>query len=62
MQTPSTGKQGNMKIMTYAMPIVFFFILYDAPSGLILYWTMTNLLTVLQQWGIKKVRERRENK
>ena len=62
MQSPSTGSQGNMKMMTYAMPIVFFFILYDAPSGLILYWTMTNLLTVLQQWGIKKIRERRENK
>jgi YidC/Oxa1 family membrane protein insertase len=59
MQSPSQGSQGNMKLMTYAMPIVFFFILYDAPSGLILYWTITNLLTVVQQYVIKKIRHRK---
>jgi YidC/Oxa1 family membrane protein insertase len=31
------------------MPIMFFFILYEAPSGLLLYWTVTNVLTALQQ-------------
>lgn len=60
MQTPSTSGQGNMKIMTYALPIVFFFMLYDAPSGLILYWTVTNLLTVVQQWAIGKVKKRKD--
>lgn len=60
MQTPSTSGQGNMKIMTYALPIVFFFMLYDAPSGLILYWTVTNLLTVVQQYVIGKVKKRKE--
>jgi YidC/Oxa1 family membrane protein insertase len=35
--------------MKYMMPIVFFFVLYDMPSGLILYWTVTNILSVLQQ-------------
>ncbi|MFP4562289.1 MAG: membrane protein insertase YidC [Spirochaetia bacterium] len=59
MQSPSQGSQANMKLMTYAMPIVFFFILYDAPSGLILYWTITNLLTVVQQYVIKKIRHRK---
>lgn len=62
MQTPSTSSQGNMKIMTYALPIVFFFMLYDAPSGLILYWTVTNLLTVVQQWAISKIKKRKEEK
>jgi YidC/Oxa1 family membrane protein insertase len=62
MQTPSTSSQGNMKIMTYAMPIVFFFMLYDAPSGLILYWTVTNILTVVQQWAISKIKKRKEEK
>lgn len=60
MQTPNTSGQGNMKIMTYALPIVFFFMLYDAPSGLILYWTVTNLLTVVQQWGISKFKKRKK--
>jgi membrane protein insertase Oxa1/YidC/SpoIIIJ len=38
-----------MKMLQYAMPIFFFFILYDMPSGLVLYWTVQNILTVVQQ-------------
>mgnify|MGYP006286263881 CR=1 FL=1 len=56
MQTPNASSQGNMKIMTYALPIVFFFILYDVPSGLLLYWIVTNVLTVLQQKYIAKLK------
>ena len=48
MQTDASANP-SMKMMTYMMPIVFFFILYDMPSGLIIYWTITNLITVLQQ-------------
>jgi YidC/Oxa1 family membrane protein insertase len=36
------------------MPIIFFFVLYDVPSGLTLYWIMTNLLSMLQQLFINK--------
>jgi len=35
--------------MTYMMPAVFFFILYNMPSGLVLYWTAQNLLGIVQQ-------------
>jgi len=48
-QAPDSSSAANMKLMTYAMPIVFFFILYDMPSGLVLYWTMQNVLTIFQQ-------------
>lgn len=48
MQTDASANP-SMKMMTYMMPVVFFFILYDMPSGLILYWTITNVITVLQQ-------------
>ena len=41
--------QGTMKFMTYGMPILFFFILYSAPSGLLLYWSVQNILTMIQQ-------------
>lgn len=48
--TQNTSSSGNnMWFMTWGMPIMFFFILYSAPSGLILYWTTQNLLSVLQQ-------------
>jgi YidC/Oxa1 family membrane protein insertase len=45
----STPTDKNMALMTYAMPIVFFFILYNMPSGLVLYWTAQNLLGIVQQ-------------
>lgn len=50
-QSASTDASGrNMKMMTYMMPLMFFFIMYNMPSGLLLYWTMRNLLSTAQQW------------
>ena len=54
-QTPDQKGNSQMKIMLYVMPIAFFFILYDVPSGLLLYWIMSNLLTLVQQVIINKV-------
>lgn len=53
------NSMGNMgKFMTIGMPLIFFFILYNAPSGLILYWTVMNIITVLQQVYVTKKLER----
>ena len=49
MPTAQTANASQMKMLQYAMPIFFFFILYDMPSGLVLYWTVQNILTVAQQ-------------
>jgi YidC/Oxa1 family membrane protein insertase len=60
MQNPGTGAQNSqMKMMTYMMPIVFFFILYDAPSGLLVYWIVTNFLTIVQQKIIGLVQKKK---
>jgi len=53
-QTPDQKGNSQMKMMLYVMPIAFFFILYDVPSGLLLYWIMSNLLTLVQQVIINK--------
>jgi len=53
-QTPDQQGNTQMKMMLYVMPIVFFFILYDVPSGLLLYWIFSNLLTLVQQLVINK--------
>ena len=45
----SSQQQSQMKMMTYAMPVIFLFVLYDVSSGLLLYWTMTNVLSIGQQ-------------
>jgi YidC/Oxa1 family membrane protein insertase len=54
--TQVQGQQSNtqMKMMLYVMPIVFFFVLYNVPSGLLLYWIFSNLLTLVQQVIINK--------
>jgi YidC/Oxa1 family membrane protein insertase len=58
-QTPDQQSNSQMKMMLYVMPIVFFFILYDVPSGLLLYWIMSNVLTMVQQLVINKYLARR---
>jgi len=45
---PSPGMDpGQAKIMRY-MPLMFIFILYKMQAGLTLYWTVQNILTVVQ--------------
>ena len=53
-QTPDQQANTQMKMMLYVMPIAFFFILYDVPSGLLVYWIFSNLLTMVQQMAINK--------
>ncbi|MFP4153178.1 MAG: membrane protein insertase YidC [Alkalispirochaeta sp.] len=59
MQNPAAGTStGQMKFMQYGMPIMFFFILYNMPSGLLVYWIFSNILTVGQQYVINLRRKR----
>lgn len=44
----------NQKFMMYGMPIMFFFLFNNFPSGLVLYWTIFNVLTVFQQYLMSK--------
>ena len=60
MQNPAAGASaGQMKFMQYGMPVMFFFILYNMPSGLLVYWIFSNVLTVGQQYFISQRRKRR---
>lgn len=44
----------NAKMMTWVMPIVMFFIFRNMPAGLVLYWTVFNILSVGQQYYLMK--------
>jgi len=52
-----TGSQ--QKILAFGMPIFFFFILYNFPSGLLLYWSMMNFITIGQQLITNYVKKRK---
>ena len=46
--TPSTLDPAQKKIFMF-MPVLWGFFLKDMPSGLVLYWLFSNLLTIVQQ-------------
>ena len=48
------SSQAQMKMMMYGMPILFFVLFYNAPSGLLLYWTVSNIFQMVQQVIINK--------
>jgi YidC/Oxa1 family membrane protein insertase len=59
-QMTSPGQSASqMKIMMYGMPIMFFFILYNTPSGLLVYWIVSNVLSIGQQIVINDVLKKR---
>jgi YidC/Oxa1 family membrane protein insertase len=50
---PAPPDPVQAKVMTI-MPLVFSIMFFFFPSGLVLYWTMQNILTIGQQWYINK--------
>jgi YidC/Oxa1 family membrane protein insertase len=48
--TPQTSADPTQPRMMMLMPVMFLFMFYTVSSGLLLYWTVQNLLSILQQW------------
>ena len=53
--------QGQMKFMMYGMPLMFFFLFYNVPSGLLLYWATSNILQIGQQILINRFMKQKTN-
>lgn len=53
--TATGTNAAQMKMMMYGMPIMFFFLFYNAPAGLLLYWTVSNIFQLGQQIVINKM-------
>ena len=45
------------KVMQF-MPFVFSIFFFFFPAGLVLYWLVNNILSILQQWQIQRMFER----
>ncbi len=52
--TPMTGMDPTQAKMMKLMPLIFIFIMFTLPSGLCLYITINSLLTIGQQWFIRR--------
>lgn len=53
--TPQTVATKEQEMMMLLMPVLFGFIFYSLPSGLVIYWIINNLLTIFHQLFIKKL-------
>lgn len=51
LMTPTNPQQAPMMYMMNFMMLFFF---YNLPSGLVLYWTVMNVLTAVQQWMVMR--------
>ncbi len=49
LMTPNANANPQMKNMPYIMTAVFFFMFYTFPSGLNLYYTLFNIMSIIQQ-------------
>lgn len=49
-----TGVTGQMKWMSYIMPLIFMFVLNSYPAGLNYYYFLSNIVTIGQQLAIRR--------
>lgn len=54
---PAPPDPVQAKVMMF-MPVIFTFLFMNFPSGLVLYWLVNNVLSIVQQWYITRKIER----
>jgi YidC/Oxa1 family membrane protein insertase len=52
--TPVMGDPRQAKMMLF-MPVIFTFMFFNLPSGLVLYWTLSNVLQIAQQKYMERI-------
>jgi YidC/Oxa1 family membrane protein insertase len=52
--SPPAGDPRQAQMMLWMMPILFTFMFWGFPSGLVLYWLVNNILQIGQQWLITR--------
>jgi membrane protein insertase Oxa1/YidC/SpoIIIJ len=52
-----TMRDPKQAFMVYLMPVMMIFIFWSLPSGLVLYWTVFNALTIGQQYLVNYLKK-----
>ena len=50
--SPQTGVDPSQRMILQFMPLLFLFFFSHTPAGLVIYWVMSNLFTICQQYII----------
>jgi len=56
VSSTSNAAAEQQKMMLIVMPIIFGFVFYNMPSGLVLYWFVNSTLMLINQWRISRVK------
>lgn len=51
---PPPADKAQEIMMRYGLPVMFTVLFWNFPSGLVLYWLVNNVLSILQQWYIMR--------
>lgn len=60
--TPSMGDPRQQRMMMWMMPLMMFFMFYSMPSALLLYWTVSQILAIVQLVRQRQTRAQSANK
>lgn len=52
--TPSTGDASQKKMMVVFMPMMMLVMFYSFPAALSLYWTLSQVMSIVQMWMIRR--------
>jgi YidC/Oxa1 family membrane protein insertase len=55
--TPNPAADPSQQRMMLLMPVVFGFVMYGFPAGVVLYWLTGNVVGMLQQWWFNRLAE-----
>jgi YidC/Oxa1 family membrane protein insertase len=56
--TPQTGDKSQQRMMTVFMPVMMLVMFYNFASALSLYWTLSQCMSILQAWMIRRSAQR----
>jgi YidC/Oxa1 family membrane protein insertase len=51
--TPSSMDKTQQQVMLI-MPVMFTFMFWSFPTGLVLYWLVNNVISIVQQWWMNR--------
>jgi YidC/Oxa1 family membrane protein insertase len=57
---PQTGLDPAQQQIFKFMPWIFMFMFASFSAGLVLYWTVSNILSILQQWALMRMDEKKQ--
>ena len=52
--TPQAGDKNQQRMMIVMMPVMMLVMFYNFPSALSLYWTLSQVLSIVQMWIIRR--------